>query len=294
MEEHHSIKGHYWPSPLVVLTAIGARTSRVTLGTDVVVTPFYHPVRLAEDVAVIETMTGDRLVLGAAIGYRPDEFALYDAEFDRRGGQLEELISLLRPLWRGEHVEHTGRHYTVKGSIEPVPAKEPQIWIGGWGPRTIERAAQLADAWVPGPTAGMPKLIDLRAAYDTALTAAGKDPTAVPRPLTREVIVAATDERALELAERHLMINYREEYGGGWKHPLIGAEDQTRFDQLAEIGRDRFILGSPETCIRAIQRFKDVLGIDHLICRLFFPGMPHEHIIEEIRLLATEVMPAFR
>jgi alkanesulfonate monooxygenase SsuD/methylene tetrahydromethanopterin reductase-like flavin-dependent oxidoreductase (luciferase family) len=140
----------------------------------------------------------------------------------------------------------------------------------------------------------MPKLVDLRAAYDAALTAAGKDPLTVPRPLTREVIVAPTDARALELAERHLMINYREEYGGGWKHPLIGNEDQTRFDQLAEIGRDRFIVGSPETCIRAIARFREVLGIDHLICRLFFPGMPHEHIMEEIRLLATEVMPAFR
>ena len=115
MEEHHAVTGHYWPSPLVVLTAFGARTERILLGTDVIVTPFYHPVRLAEDVAVIESMTGDRLILGAAIGYRPDEFALYDAEFDRRGAQLEELIAILRPLWRGETVDHEGRFYTVRG-----------------------------------------------------------------------------------------------------------------------------------------------------------------------------------
>jgi alkanesulfonate monooxygenase SsuD/methylene tetrahydromethanopterin reductase-like flavin-dependent oxidoreductase (luciferase family) len=140
----------------------------------------------------------------------------------------------------------------------------------------------------------MPKLQELRTAYDQALTAAGTDPASVPRPLTREVIVAPTDAQALELAERHLMINYREEYGGSWKHPLIGNADQTRFDELAEIGRDRFIIGSPETCIRAIERFRDVLGIDHLVCRLFFPGMPHEHILSEIRLLADEVIPAFR
>jgi len=294
MEEHHSIPGHYWPSPLTVLTAIGARTSRVMLGTDVIVTPFYHPVRLAEDVAVIETLTGDRLILGVAIGYRPDEFTLYDAEFDRRGGQLEELISILRPLWRGERVDLDGRFFKVHGTIQPVPAVEPQIWIGGWGPRTIERAATLADAWIPGPTAGMPKLRELRSAYDTALAAAGKDLASVPRPLTREVIVAATDAQALELDERHLMINYREEYGGGWKHPLIGNADETRFDELAEIGRDRFIVGSPATCVRAIERFRDVLGIDHLVCRLFFPGMPHAHIMDEIRMLADEVMPAFR
>ena len=253
MEEHHSIPGHYWPSPLIVLAAFGrARTSRILLGTDVIVTPFYHPVRLAEDVAVIESLTDNRLILGAAIGYRPDEFALYDAEFDRRGGQLEELISILRPLWRGETVEHDGRFYKVHGRIEPVPTVEPPIWIGGWGPVTIRRAAELADAWVPGPTAGMPKLLELRAAYDAALTTAGVDLASVPRPITREVIIAPTDAEALDLAEKHLMVNYREEYGGGtWKHPLIGAEDSTRHDRLEEIGRDRFIVGSPETAIKA-------------------------------------------
>lgn len=294
MEEHHSIPGHYWPSPLMVLAAIGARTSRVLLGSDVIVTPFYHPVRLAEDVAVIESLTGDRLILGAAIGYRPDEFALYDAEFDRRGGQLEELLSILRPLWAGERIDHKGTHFTVKGAIEPRPRKPPQVWIGGWGPRTIQRAAQLADAWVPGPTAGLPKLKELRLAYDAALTVAGRDLASVPRPLTREVIIAPTDAEAFELAEKHLMINYREEYGGGWQHPLIGNADTTRFDRLEEIGRDRFIIGSPETCIRTIRTFVDQLGIDHLICRLFFPGMPHDHIMREIQLLAAEVIPAFR
>ncbi len=294
MEEHHSIAGHYWPSPLVVLTAFGARTERILLGTDVIVTPFYHPVRLAEDVAVIEALTGDRLILGAAIGYRPDEFALYDAEFERRGGQLEELMAILRPLWRGERVDHDGRFYTVHGRIEPVPVVEPAIWIGGWGPMTIRRAATLADAWVPGPTAGLPKLLDLRAAYDAALLEAGKDLASVPRPITREVIIAPTDAEALDLAEKHLMVNYREEYGGGWGHPLINNEDTTRHDRLDEIGRDRFIVGSPDTCIARIRTFQEQLGIDHLICRLFFPGMPHDHIMSEIRLLAAEVMPAFR
>jgi len=116
----------------------------------------------------------------------------------------------------------------------------------------------------------------------------------VPAPLTREVVIAATEERARELAERHLMINYREEYGGGsWNHPLIGASDSARVDVLDEIGRDRFIVGTPEQCIAKIQHFRETVGVDHLICRLFFPGMPHEHIMEEIRLLAREVKPAF-
>jgi alkanesulfonate monooxygenase SsuD/methylene tetrahydromethanopterin reductase-like flavin-dependent oxidoreductase (luciferase family) len=97
------------------------------------------------------------------------------------------------------------------------------------------------------------------------------------------------------MAERHLLINYRDEYGGGkWKHPLIGAEDQSRVDEFDVIARDRFLVGSPDTVCAQLQRIVDTFGVDHLICRLYFPGMPHDFIMQEIRLLAGEVMPAFR
>jgi alkanesulfonate monooxygenase SsuD/methylene tetrahydromethanopterin reductase-like flavin-dependent oxidoreductase (luciferase family) len=294
LEEHHSIRGHYWPSPLVALAAIAARTDRLTLGTDVIVLPFYDPVRLAEDVAVIEGISDDRLIVGVAIGYRPPEFALHDVPLEGRGARLEEQISILRRLWAGETVDHAGRDYRVSGCIEPVPAKPPSIWLGGWGPKTIERAARLADAWVPGPTADLDRLRRLRRDYDAALVASGRDPGSVPRPLTREVVIAPTDEEAWTLAERHLLVNYRDEYGGGWQHPLIGSADAAAVDRLEAIGADRFVVGSPETCVRQIRRFVDELGVDHLVCRLYFPGMPHEHLMTELRLLAGEVIPAFR
>ena len=108
------------------------------------------------------------------------------------------------------------------------------------------------------------------------------------------MIIADTREQAWELAEQYLMVNYRDEYGGGWKHPLIGAQDQTPVDQLEALRRDRFIVGNPEDCIVALRRFADTFGVDHLICRLYFPGMPHAHIMHELKLLASEVMPAFR
>src|SRR4051794_14944410 len=76
LEEHHGVREHYWPSPLVVLAAIAAGTERIVLGTDVVVLPFYAPVRLAEDAAVLQGISGGRFVLGVAAGYRPAEFEL--------------------------------------------------------------------------------------------------------------------------------------------------------------------------------------------------------------------------
>jgi alkanesulfonate monooxygenase SsuD/methylene tetrahydromethanopterin reductase-like flavin-dependent oxidoreductase (luciferase family) len=294
LEEHHGVHDHYWPSPIVVLAAIAARTERLTLGTDVIVLPFYQPVRLAEDVAVVQGISGGRFVLGLAIGYRPDEFALHDATLEGRGGRLEEVVGLLRRLWAGDLVEHDGPAFRVHGRIEPLPDPPPPIWLGGWGPKTIERAARLADAWVPGPTADLDRLLRLRADYDSALVAAGKDPAAVRRPLTREVVIAPTDAEAWELAERHLLVNYRDEYGGGWAHPLVGAADSTPTDRLDRLADGRFIVGSPATCIEAIRRLDEAYGPDELICRLFFPGLPHEVLVAELRLLAEHVLPAFR
>jgi alkanesulfonate monooxygenase SsuD/methylene tetrahydromethanopterin reductase-like flavin-dependent oxidoreductase (luciferase family) len=125
------------------------------------------------------------------------------------------------------------------------------------------------------------------------LTEAGKSPANSPTPLTREVVIAATREKAWELAEKYVMVNYRDEYGGGWKHPLIGSQDQTPVE-LQSLSNDRFIVGNPDDCIAQIQRFVDTFGVDHLICRLYFAGMPHEHLMSELRLLAKEVFPAFR
>src|SRR5207245_9928075 len=82
MEEHHAVANHYWPSPLTVLAGFATRTSRMMLGTNILVAPFYHPVRLAEEVAMLDVMSGGRFSLGLAIGYKADEFALdgFDVE----------------------------------------------------------------------------------------------------------------------------------------------------------------------------------------------------------------------
>lgn len=294
LEEHHGVRNHYWPSPLIALAGIATRTSRIALGTDVVVLPFYHPVRAAEDIALLDVMSGGRVIFGAAIGYRPDEFALYDVELPKRGARYAEMLQIMRALWSQEHVEHHGRFYRISGKIEPRPERVPPIWLGGWGPLSLRRAAELGDAWVPGPTADLAKLVDAQRQYRACLAELGKDARAVPSPLTREVVIADTDAQARELAERYVMINYRDEYGGGWQHPLIGAQDATPVDALDAIAADRFIIGAPDTCIARIRTFVEAFGVDHLICRLYFPGMPHEHIMHELELLSREVFPAFR
>jgi len=98
--EHHGVRDHYWPAPIQVLTALAARTSRLVLGANVCVFPFYHPVRLAEETALLDVVSGGRAVLGVAIGYKPDEFLLYDAALEpyvRQYGMTHVIFRLFTP-----------------------------------------------------------------------------------------------------------------------------------------------------------------------------------------------------
>src|SRR3954462_11597165 len=248
----------------MVLAGFATRTSHIRLGTDVVVLPFHHPTKVAEDAAMLDVISNGRLTLGVAIGYRPDEFALFSVSPEKRGARFEEQIAIMRRLWTEDSVTFEGRFFQLQNArIEPKPVQQGgiPIWLGAWGPLGMKRAAQLADAWVPGPTAKLDKILGAQETYHAELRAVGKDPASVPAPLTREVVIAATEEKARELAERHLMVNYRDEYGGGtWNPPLIGSSDSARVDVLDEIGRDRFIVGNPGQCIAKIQHFRETFG----------------------------------
>jgi probable F420-dependent oxidoreductase len=292
MEEHHSVVNHYWPSPLTVLAGFATRTSRVLLGTDILVAPFYHPVRLAEDVALLDVMSGGRAVLGTAIGYKPDEFALYGADLERRGARFEEQLAILKGLWTQDAFAFEGKHYRIEGTLEPKPITKPHppIWIGGWGDITLRRAATLADNWIPGPTADLSRLLQGKKQFLANRSSAGLTTPITEWPLTRDVIIADTDGEARALAEQHIMVSYRKEYAGGWKHPFIDASVATDLDTVK---KDRFLIGSPEQVIRDLRPFVEQYGATHLICRLFFPGMPHRHVMRELELIAREVRPAF-
>ena len=292
MEEHHSVTNHYWPSPLPVLAGFATRTSRMRLGTDILVAPFYHPVRLAEDTAMLDVMSGGRFVLGVAIGYKPDEFALYGVELEKRGARFEEQLAIMSGLWTQESVSFAGTYYRVDGRLEPKPLTRPHppVWIGGWGDITLRRAATLADNWVPGPTADLARLLAGKQRFIADRRATGRTDALTEWPLTRDVIIADTDREARELAEKHIMISYRKEYAGGWRHPFIDASIATDLDALM---KDRFLIGGPDQVVRALKPFVSEYGMTHLICRVFFPGMPHRHIMRELELIAKEVRPAF-
>src|SRR5438874_2192412 len=187
---------------------------------------------------MLYVMSGGRATLGIAIGYKPDEFALYGVDLEKRGARFEEQLAIIKGLWTQERVSFKGAYYTVEGRLEPKPVTRPHppLWIGGWGDITLRRAATLADNWIPGPTADLKRLLAGKKRFLDNRQAAGRSQAVTEWPLTRDLIIAETDRKARELAEEHIMIAYRREYAGGWRHTLIAA---SRASTMVQVVADR-------------------------------------------------------
>ena len=210
--EHHNNPVLY-PAPLLGLAAIAARTSRVSLGTGVLLLPLYHPMGVAEEGAMVDMISGGRLILGVGAGYAPEEFAAFGLSVKQRGSRLEEGAALLRRLWTETHVTHQGRYYHVEDATvgpRPVQQPAPPIWFGAWTAPAIDRAARLGDAWLGGPSAALTELSLCARSYRQARAEMGKEPGEVAA--FRYVFVADTTEQALASAGDSFIQAYENMY----------------------------------------------------------------------------------
>ena len=124
--EHHSHPLLY-PAPLIGLAAVAGRTRKIRLGTGVLLLPLYHPLRVAEEAAMVDVISGGRLILGIGAGYAPEEFAAFGYSIKERGSRLEESALLLQRLWTEENVTHHGRHFHLDNvTVAPRPLQHPR------------------------------------------------------------------------------------------------------------------------------------------------------------------------
>ena len=149
LTEHHFCDDGYTPSPLVLASAIGARTRNMQLGTNLMLLPLHDPVRIAEDVATLSLVTGGRFDLGVGIGYRQMEFDQFGRKLSHRPSLIEEGIEILRRAWAGDKVNFSGKRFEVGDlQVTPQPEHQPAILLGGMAPPAIERAARIADGFL--------------------------------------------------------------------------------------------------------------------------------------------------
>ncbi len=285
---HHVQPDGWCPSPLLALAAAAGRTERMRLGTGALLVPLYAPFKLAEDVAVLDNLSGGRVVLGVAPGYVSEEFEAHGIPRDERVARMESTIDLLQAAWSDDSYGLSPR---------PLQQPHPPIWYAVSARPSLRRAAERRCVLLPSPRHELAELAEHFRVYDEACTAAGYVPP--ERPVIREVFVAETQQRAEQIAAPGIEYLFRELYGAKsaqGERPLrtdsgelITDKRQVDFDAL----KNRFVIGDPEFAVRQIERYRDELGATELICWMHVPGVRGEDALRSVELFAREVMPAF-
>lgn len=289
LSEHHFVEDGYTPSMLALACAIGARTERIRIGTSVLLLPLHDPVRVAEDAATADVVSGGRLELGVAVGYRKGEFEGFGIPSGERAARMEEAVPILRRLLDGGTVTSAGPHYRYRDvSLHPRPVQPRMtLWMGGFSPPAVRRAARLGDAFIAiGPVA---PLIEL---YRSELRAAGKDPDAHEVAAGHAWLLVARDpERRWREAEPHLL--YQINLYARWFQEA-GMEVARTASSAAELLEQGILIVTPEQAVETIQAYRKAQPISRFYGWTVPPGLPPAWSDEHVELMAKEVMPAFR
>jgi probable F420-dependent oxidoreductase len=298
VEHHFQADGHQ-PSPLLALAAAAAVTERLRLTTNILLVPLYNPVKLAEDVAVLDQLSGGRVTLGVAPGYVRDEFAGLMVPYDERFKRFEECLDILQAAWTQETFSYDGRFYQVPETrLTPRPVQdEIPLWYGVSGPRLLRRAAERGAALSASPRHTEGELEGHFATYDAHLAELGK--TVTERPIMRGVFVAPTREAAERIAGPAATHLFRELYGthsaSGERALRNDAGELVEDDGTVDFStfRDRYVVGTPDDAIESITRLRDEHGMTELACWMQLPGISTQDAMASAKLLAEEVIPVF-
>lgn len=300
VSEHHGSSDGYLPSLLPMLAAFAAVTERIELGTGLVLTPFHDPLRLAEDAAVVDQISDGRLILGLGLGWRDEEFRMFDVPMRERVTRTVETIEVLRRAWTGDRFSFQGkifRYDRVKVTPPPARAGGIPIYLGGHAERAVRRAGHLADGYIYIPDTGTeedvaPALEDLVAGAREA----GREPNDIALVWLQNAFVTR-DGDGLELVRAGLMqqLGAYDAWDHGHDTPEHDALEPTPMsdDEL----RRRTPIGTPEQVIRALLPIVATFGEDrdlHLIVRLHHPGMSLADASAAFELFGREVIPALQ
>lgn len=144
-------KEGYW-EPFTVLSYLSGLTSKITLGTSVVIMPMHNPFELAKQVAEVDQLSGGRFVFGIGVGWFEEEFEVLGQDFRNRGTRTNEGLELMKALWDDDPVTFKGAHYSVENACfapKPVQQPSPPIWVAGSSKAALKRTARYGDAWHP-------------------------------------------------------------------------------------------------------------------------------------------------
>jgi probable F420-dependent oxidoreductase len=293
VSEHHFAADGYLPSLLPLLAAFAAVTERIELGTGVVLAPFHDPIRLAEDFAVVDQISGGRTIAGFGIGWRDEEFREFRIDNSSRVRRLREIVEILRHAWNEDRFDYDGKHYSYSGvAVTPKPARVPPILIGGFVDEAIRRAGRIGDGYISSRAQPERVAEAFRIAAEARATAGLEGPPIVA--VLQNAFVTEAPERDWAMIRDG--IGHQLGVYAGWNAgtDVPGVRLQVMPPDEGRI-RATTAFGTPEQVADSLAPLTEVLGAypeSHLILRLHYPGMEAAPAARAIELLAREVVPA--
>lgn len=301
LTEHHFVDDGYSPSLLPIAAAVSQITTRIRIGTFLIILPLHNPIRVAEDTATVDLMSNGRFDLGVGLGYRRKEFTDQGISHTERGGRLQEGVAIIQKLLSGESVTHDGKYYYLNDiQITPPALQKPHtpIWVGAIAPRAIDRAAKMGFQFQSvGPT-------ELNALYDESLAANGRDPQEYSIATMRAVYVAQSRAQAWEECAQSL--HYLTECYGKWFSEANDKEgDDKALDGLPTVDEmvkvqsldffgEQAIVGTPEDAKEMISDYVKKGRFTDLVMQMALPGLAPNLIRGSMDTFARYVVPAFR
>ena len=282
ISEHHGVEDGYLPSPLILAAAMAARTKQIAIQVAALVVPLHDPIELAEQMAVLDLLSQGRISYVVAVGYRPEEYAMFGRDFGTRGKRLEESLDTMRKAWSGESFDYEGRPNLVR----PLPRTPggPTLLMGGHSAAAARRAARLGLGMIGGGTNP-----DLHALYHDACQALGKAPGLFvdppPGAITAGFVAEDPDQAWVEMGPH--LLHDAQQYAK-WMGP-----DQARItgqlaDSVEQLKANQGIyrIMTPQEAIQYVQ--DNGIFVAMPLCG----GLPPDLAWPSLELLTQRVLPA--
>lgn len=283
VSEHHGSPDGYLPSPLILAAAIAGRTSRIPIQIGALIVPLHDPIRLAEEMAVLDIVSGGRVSYVTAVGYVPEEFAMAGVALEGRGRRMDDCLEVMRKAWTGEPFEHAGRR--VRVTPKPSTPGGPLLWMGGNSRAAARRAARFDMGLL---AQGLnPELVDIYAAECARL---GRTPKACinpPSSMVTSAFIAEDPDRAWAEYGPHLLHDARMYASWLGDAASVSKSMATSVEEL-RAQKGAYQIFTPEQAV-AYVRANGVLLLQPLC-----GGLPPEIAWRSLELLDAKVLPALR
>ena len=299
LAEHHFSTYSVCPSIHMMGTHIAARTKRLRIGTAVSLAPFYHPLRLAEEVALLDVLSGGRVNWGAGRGFDPTEFKTFGIDFEESYPRFREGVDVVLQAWQNERLTYHGEfHHFDDVEVLPKPLQQPHppVWLAATSPGAVRWCAQNGFTILMDPHGTHNDIAIKRALYQEELEKAGYSMEGRVIPMARNIALGNTQQEAEEIARRgaKFMFGSYLPKGVGRATPmkekgksieLAAVETEAEVDPVERYVKEVVICGTPEKVIDDLQQMEQTLPLEYLMCA------PLSH--SSFELFTEKVLPHF-